>query len=188
LLNGKWNWWPEKYISLRIQGQNLSETIKYTKSAWDRFNTGKPLEYTFLDDNYASLYDNEQRTGMLFSVFSVLAVFITSFGLFGLISFITQSRKKEVGIRKTLGAGNLNIALLFNRDFIKLVIFANLIAWPVAYIFMNKWLQNFAYHINLTITSFVMSGILVLLVSLITISYQTFKAARANPIDSLRYE
>jgi len=188
LLNGSWNWWPEKFISLRIQGQNLPEIIKYLRSTWDKFNPGKPLEYSFLDEDYDSLYSNEQQTGILFFVFSVLTIFITSFGLYGLLSFNTHTRKKEIGIRKTLGATNWKLVHLFSIGFIKLLVIANLIAWPIAWYVMKIWLKNFAYHIDLKLSSFIFASILVFIVSFFTITFQTIKAARANPIDSLKYE
>ena len=188
LLNGAWNWWPEQYISLRVQTQNLSGTLGYLKSTWDRFNPGKPLEYTFLDNDYAALYDNEQRTRRLFSVFSALAIFIACLGLFGLASFAAEQRTKEVGIRKVLGASVARIFVLHSQEFAKWVILANIIAWPVAYYFMNNWLQNFAYRIDLSVWIFIICGLATLVIALLAVSCQAIKAAIANPIDSLRYE
>jgi putative ABC transport system permease protein len=188
LLNGAWDWWPEQYISLRVRTQNLSGTLGYLKSTWDRFIPGKPLEYTFLDNDYAALYDNEQRTRRLFSVFSGLAIFIACLGLFGLASFAAEQRTKEIGIRKVLGASVARIFVLQTQEFAKWVILANIIAWPVAYYFMTSWLQNFAYRIDLSVWIFIISGLAALLIALLVVSYQAIKAAIANPVDSLRYE
>ncbi len=188
LLGGAWDWWTERYISLRVQTQNLSSTLGYLESTWDRFNPGKSLEYTFLDNDYAALYDNEQRTRRLFSVFSALAIFIACLGLFGLASFAAEQRTKEIGIRKVLGASVASIVVFFTQGFAKWVILANIFAWPVAYYFMNNWLQNFAYRINLSIWIFIISGLTTLVIALLAVSYQAIKAASANPADSLRYE
>jgi putative ABC transport system permease protein len=188
LLGGTWDWWPEQYISLRVQAQNLSGTLGYLKSTWDRFNPGKPLEYTFLDKDYAALYDNEQRTRRLFSVFSGLAIFIACLGLFGLASFAAEQRTKEIGIRKVLGASVARIFVLLTQGFAKWVILANIIAWPVAYYFMNNWLQNFAYRIDMSVWIFIISGLAALVIALLAVSYQAIKAATTNPVDSLRYE
>ena len=188
LLSGAWDWWPEHFISLRIQTQNLSGTLDYVKSTWDRFNPGKPLEYTFLDDNYATLYNNEKRTGRLFSVFSGLAIFIACLGLFGLASLATEQRTKEIGIRKVLGASIHGLMGLLFRDLVRWVVLANILAWPVAYSFMNKWLQNFAYRIDPSVWIFILSGLVTLTIAILTVSYQTIKAATANLVESLRYE
>jgi putative ABC transport system permease protein len=188
LLNGAWDWWSEQYISVRVQAQKLSGTLDFIHSTWDRFNLGKSLEYTFLDEDYADLYGNEQRTGRLFSVFSGLAIFIACLGLFGLSSFAAEQRTKEIGIRKVLGASIPGIMGLLFRDFARWVVLSNVLAWPVAYYFMDKWLQNFAYRVNIGIWIFVLSASLALTVALITVSYQSIRAALANPVESLRYE
>ncbi len=116
LLNGAWDWWLEQYISLHVQTKNLSGTLEYLESTWDRFNPGKSLEYTFLDNDYAALYDNEQRTRRLFSFFSGLAILIACLGLFGLASFAAEQRTKEVGIRKVLGASAARIFVLHSQE------------------------------------------------------------------------
>ncbi len=188
LLNGAWDWWSEQYISIRVQAQKLSGTLDFIRSTWDRFNLGKSLEYTFLDEDYADLYENEKRTGRLFSVFSGLAIFIACLGLFGLSSFAAEQRTKEIGIRKVLGASIPGLMGLLFRDFVRWVVLANVLAWPVAYHFMNKWLQNFAYRINIGWFTFLLAGTLALIIALMTVSYQSIKAALVNPIESLKYE
>jgi putative ABC transport system permease protein len=152
------------------------------------FAPGKPFEYSFLDKDYDNLYINEKQTRSLFSIFSFLAIFIACLGLFGLASFVADRKTKEIGIRKILGASVPRIVNHLNKSFIKWVLIANLIAWPAAWYFMNKWLENFAYRIDLTWWVFVLAAALALLIALMTISFQTIKAALKNPADSLRYE
>ena len=124
----------------------------------------------------------------IFGLFSLLAIFVACLGLFGLVAFMAERRTKEIGIRKTLGASIPDLTLLLSKEFIKLVIVANLVAWPIAYYAMNLWLQQYAYRIQPGLGIFIISGTLALIIALSTISYQAIKAARANPIDSLRYE
>ncbi|NQT80062.1 MAG: ABC transporter permease [Candidatus Aminicenantes bacterium] len=178
----------ESYISVRLNTENISETVKYIGSTWNDFAPGKPFEYSFLDEDYDNLYINEKQTRKLFTIFSFFAIFIACLGLFGLASFSADQRTKEIGIRKVLGASVPRIVNILNKNFIKWVLIANLIAWPAAWFIMNSWLQNFAYRINLSWWMFILAAILALLIALITVSFQTVKAALKNPIDSLRYE
>ena len=177
-----------EFALVKIKPQGISSTIQYIRKTWDRILPAYPFKYEFLDNEFNSKYLNIEKIGKLVNVFSALAVFISCLGLFGLASFNTEERRKEVGIRKTLGSTSWKIVFLFTKDFIKWVIIANLIAWPIAWYVMHKWLQNFAYHINLTIWSFLLAGVLVFMISIFAVGYQTIKAAIANPIDSLRYE
>ena len=126
--------------------------------------------------------------GRVFGAFAILAIFIACLGLFGLTTFAAEQRTKEIGIRKVLGAPNSKIFLLLSKEFIRWVLWANLIAWPIAYFAMNRWLQNFSYRINIGITAFLISGGTALMIAYLTVSYQAIKSARANPLDSLRYE
>ena len=126
--------------------------------------------------------------GKVFAIFSGFAIFIACLGLYGLILFMTESKTKEIGVRKVLGASVKNILTLFTKDFIKWILIANFIAWPLAYYFMNKWLQNFAYKIELDIWTFLIVGFVTVLIAFITISFQAIKSATANPVKSLRYE
>jgi putative ABC transport system permease protein len=178
----------ESYISVRLNTENISETIGYVENTWKDFAPNKPFEYSFLDEDYDNLYMNEQQTRKLFSIFSFLAIFIACLGLFGLASFIADRRTKEIGIRKVLGASVPRIVQILNKSFVKWVLMANLIAWPVAWFVMNSWLQNFAYRIELSWWMFVLAAVLALVIALITVSFQTVKAALRNPVDSLRYE
>ncbi len=178
----------QSYISVRLNTENVSETVKYVGNTWNDFAPGKPFEYSFLDKDYDNLYINEKQTRSLFSIFSFLAIFIACLGLFGLASFVADRKTKEIGIRKILGASVPRIVNNLNKSFIKWVLIANLIAWPAAWYFMSKWLQNFAYRINLTWWVFVLAAALALLIALMTVSFQTIRAALKNPTDSLRYE
>ncbi|MEJ2636780.1 MAG: ABC transporter permease [Calditrichia bacterium] len=176
------------YISVRIHPQRVPETVDYIKKTWDKYIPYKPFEYFFFDQDYDLLYKAEQTTAKLFTVFSVLAIFIACLGLFGLASFTTEKRTKEIGIRKAMGAPVSKIVLLLTKEFTRWVLVANIIAWPAAWYFMNQWLQNFAYRINPTIWIFIFSGILSLAIAVLTVSYQSIRAAIANPVESLRYE
>jgi len=178
----------ESSISVRLNTENISETIKYAGNTWNDFAHNMPFEYSFLDEDYDNLYINEKQTRKLFSIFSFLAIFIACLGLFGLASFIADQKTKEIGIRKVLGASVPGIVKVLNKRFVKWVLIANFTAWPIAWFMMNKWLQNFAYRIELSWWMFILAAVLALLVALITVSFQTVKAALKNPIDSLRYE
>ena len=176
------------YLPIRIRPENTSRTISFIEDEWKKFVPGKPFEYFFLDENFNNLYQSEQKTEQIFTVFSVLAILIASLGLFGLTIFTVERRIKEIGIRKVLGASIFTIVFLISKEFLKWVLIANIIAWPVAYYFMSNWLDNFAYHAAITVWVFVLSGIIALVIALITVSSQTIKAATANPVKSLRYE
>ena len=134
------------------------------------------------------MYAAEKRTGIIVTVFSMLAIFIACLGLLGLAAFTTDQRTKEIGVRKILGASIPGIVLLLSKDFAKLVVIANILAWPLAYFLMNNWLQNFAYKIEISTWTFILSGAGALLIAVITVSYQAVKAAMTNPVNSLKYE
>ncbi|MCJ7680848.1 MAG: ABC transporter permease [Candidatus Aminicenantes bacterium] len=182
------NNYPQHYLSVRIKPGDVSAPIAGLKTLWDQTAKGYPFEYTFLDEDYASLYNNEQKTGKLVLIFSLMSVFIASLGLFGLTSFTAVQRTKEVGIRKVLGASVSGITTLLIRDFLFLVVIANIIAIPSAYYIMTNWLNNFAYHTNMVWWIFVLSSFFSLTIALLTVGFRTIKAAVANPIESLRYE
>jgi len=175
-------------VSLRIAAGNIQETITYIQRIWDRFHPGYPVTYTFLDDRLNALYRNEARMMEMFGYFSILAIFIACLGLFGLASFTTELRTREIGVRKVMGATVSKIIILLSREFAKWVLVANIIAWPVTYFAMNKWLDNFAYRVNIGWIAFLLTALLTSMIALLTVSYQSIKAAVANPADSLRYE
>jgi len=173
---------------IKIAPVDIPETIKYMESVCKRLNPAYPLRYMFFDERRESLYRNEQRTGRIVGWFTFLAIAISCLGLFGRASFMAAQRTKEIGIRRVLGAPVSRIILLLSADFTKWVLAANIIAWPVAYFAISKWLENFAYRTNVDISVFVISGVLALVTALLTVSYQTLRTALANPVDSLRYE
>ncbi len=175
-------------LVMRLKPGPIASVIKTLKGKWTALLPGEPFEYAFLDESFDALYTSEMRIGRIFAVFAALAVLIGCLGLFGLASFSAAKRTKEIGVRKVLGATAREMALLLVRDYVMLVTLANLIAWPVAYYLMQRWLQNFAYRTSLSITLFIFSGLLGLAIALLTVGYQAVRAARANPVDSLRYE
>jgi putative ABC transport system permease protein len=176
------------YISIKIKSASIPATIDYVKGIMKKFSPRYPFVYSFFDDLFEKAYKTEQRMFTIFGSFSILAIIIACLGLFGLISFATEQRTKEIGIRKVLGASVQGIVGLLITKFIKWVLMANIIAWPLAYFAMNKWLQNFAYRTDMSIWIFIISGLTALAIALLTVSYQSIKAATANPVDSLRYE
>lgn len=147
-----------------------------------------PLDYFFLDASFEQMHIADKKMGEIFSVFSILAIFVACMGLFGLAAYTSEQKTKEIGVRKVLGASVSNIYLLLSREFLIWVALANIIAWPVAYYVMHKWLQNFAYRVVIGWEIFLVSAGAALAISVVTVSYQSIKAALANPIDSLRYE
>ncbi len=179
-------WFTDMYI--RMKPENLPETLGFIEKTIKEFAPDFPLEFSFLDEDIDNLYKTDQRIGNLVRYGTFLAIFIACLGLFGLASFTAEKRTKEIGIRKVLGASVSGIVFLLTKEFTKWVILANLIAWPVAYYVMSGWLQNFAYHINIGIGTFLLAAVLALLTALITTSFQAVKAAASNPVDSLRYE
>ncbi|MDB5229864.1 MAG: FtsX-like permease family protein [Chitinophagaceae bacterium] len=176
------------HILARIRPGNINNTISQLESKWKSFAPGEPFDYNFLDAEFDSQYRSEQRLGKLFSVFAGLSIFIACLGLFGLCAFVAERRTKEIGIRKVLGASVQSLVSLLSKDFLKLTIAAALISFPVAWWAMHKWLEDFAYRINIGWTVFVIAGLSILLIALATISFQAIKAAVANPVKSLRTE
>ncbi len=177
-----------RYISIKVREQNLPGTIDFIRGTIREFSPQYPFNYQFFDDIFDRAYRAEQKIGTQFSVFAMLAILIACLGLFGLASFTAEQRTKEIGIRKILGASVSHIAFLLSREFTKWVVIANVVAWPIAYYVMTQWLQNFAYKANLGLFSFLLAGAFALFIALLTVSFQTIRAATANPVDSLRYE
>lgn len=175
-------------ISVKANGKNLDDLITKTEALWNTFAPMQPFRYTFLDDEFANMYIAENRVGKLFSAFATLAIFIACLGLFAMATFMTQQRTKEIGIRKVLGASTFNIVLQLSKNFLYLVLIGLLIAAPIAYFQMEQWLNNFEYRIDIKWWTFVFSGLLVLLITFLTVGGQSFKAALANPTDSLKAE
>lgn len=175
-------------ISVRLRPGTIAGTIQSIENIWRELEPAHPFSYLFLDDSFDRLYRSEQRMGQIFISFTMMAIFISCLGLFGLASFTADQRTKEIGIRKVLGASVSNVVFLLSKDFTKWVILANVVAWPVAYLVMAKWLQNFAYRISLAIWMFILSGFIALIIAVLTVSTKALRAAAADPIESLRYE
>ena len=176
------------YLLLRLRPGNPTRALKHFRQVWMKANPGFPCEYEFLDEAFDRMYTNEQRLSQLLFSFAVLAVIISCLGLIGLSSYIAEEKTKEIGIRKVLGASPWKIISLFSLNFVKLVIIANAIAWPTAYVIMQRWLQDYAYRTSLGIWIFVLAGGMGLFIALLSVGYQTLRAATTNPVDSLRYE
>jgi len=175
-------------LSVKVSGNNIAATIQYIQQKWRQYYPETPFSYTFLDEKFASLYKSEQEQGKLFTIFSCIAIFIACLGLFGLSAFTISQRVKEIGIRKVLGASVSEIVRVIAKDFLKLVAVAAIIAFPIAWFSMHRWLQDFAYRISISWWIFVVAGVVALCIALLTISFQAIKAALANPVKSLRNE
>ncbi|MFZ0456514.1 MAG: ABC transporter permease, partial [Ignavibacteriaceae bacterium] len=176
------------FLPVRIRSKNIAATISFIRDRWEKYLPLEPFEYYFLDEDFNRLYQAEQKTGEIITAFSFLALLIACLGLLGLTAFTVERKIKEIGIRRVLGASINKIVFMISKEFLKWVLISNFIAWPVAYFFMNKWLQNFAYRIEITWWMFAVAGGIALLVALVTISFQAIKAAAANPVNSLKYE
>jgi putative ABC transport system permease protein len=175
-------------VNVRISTENVSHTVADIKGTFDELAPGEPFEYHFFDESFEALYQREQKFEQLFLSFSVFAIFIACMGLFGLASFMAEQRTKEIGIRKVLGASVGSVIILLSKEFATWVVLANVIAWPIAYYAMTKWLSSFAYRISVEIWVFLVSGFFAFLIAIVTVSTKSLKAAVANPADSLRYE
>jgi len=176
------------HIIVRVRGENMTRTIEDIKSVWNRIAPDYPFEFRFFDEDFDRLYRTEQRMAKLFAYFTLLAILISCLGLFSLTSFMTEQRTKEIGIRKVLGASVSGLVLFLSEEFLKLVLLANIIAWPIAYFAMNRWLQSFAYRTDIGIWILALSTSLTLIVASLTVGYQSVKAATADPVESLKYE
>jgi len=183
-MNPIWN----RYLAVKIRPDNIGETIRYLETVVAKFTPEFPFEYHFLDQEFEKLYHSERRLGKMFLYFSILAVLISTLGLLGLASFMAGQRTKEIGIRKVLGSSVLSILLLLSKEFVKWVVLANIIAWPVSWYVMSHWLENFAYRTTIDWWVFVLSGSIAFMIALLTVSSQALKTALSNPIEALRYE
>ena len=175
-------------VSVKLSGKDTKKVISDVANVWKSFSPDQPFRYTFLDESFANMYKDVQRTGSIFTSFAVLAIIIACLGLFALSAFMAEQRTKEIGIRKVLGASVNGIVTMLSKDFLKLIIIAMLIASPIAWWAMIKWLQDFEYRIPVAWGFFAVAGIAALLIALFTISFQAIKAAVANPVQSLRTE
>ncbi len=177
------------HIAIRFITDNVSETVQFLRDKFRELEPNRELDYFFLDEDFDKNYRAEERLSSIFTYFAILAVIIACLGLFGLASFTAEQRTKEIGIRKTLGASVDSIVIQLSNDFIKWVLIANVIAWPITYYLMSAfWLVNFPYRISMSLTTFIISGILSVLIAIGTVMYQSIKAATTNPVKALRYE
>jgi putative ABC transport system permease protein len=177
-----------RFLSVRIASENIGETMGFVEKTWKKFALNQAFEYEFMDEYFGRIYEAEHRTGRIFLYFSLLSIFIASLGLFGLASFVTAQRTKEIGIRKVLGASEPRIVALLSTQFTKWVLLGNVLAWPLAYLLMSRWMQQFAYRQDISVLSFLWAFLIIFFIALATVSSQTLKAATANPANSLKYE
>jgi len=175
-------------VLVKLKPGNIPQTLDFLESTFREFFPSLAYEFFFLEESLNNLYQAEMQLGKIFGYFSFLAIFIACLGLFGLSSFSAEQRTKEIGVRKVLGASISSIILLLSKEFTRLVAIAFIIGCPLAYYLMNSWLADFAYRINLTPAIFLLAGALALLIALASVSYNTVKAALANPVKALRYE
>jgi len=180
--------WGFNQLSVKINGSNAAETVAFIKSIWDKNFPDRPFEYQFLDDHFNDVYKADNQASKIVGILAGLAIMISCLGLFGLASYSAEQRVKEIGVRKVLGASVQNIVLLLSGNFVKLVLIANLLAWPLAWYAMHKWLEGFAYRINIRLDVFMYTALLSICIALFTISFQSIKAALGNPVKSLRSE
>jgi putative ABC transport system permease protein len=179
--------WGDNLL-VKLSGNDIERTIYSLGTKWKNIVSHRPFEYSFLDESYNKLYDSELRLGKLLNIFATVAILLAVLGLFGLSAYAIQQRVKEIGIRKILGASVPNLVTLLSKDFLKLVAIASLIAFPIAWLVMNKWLEDFAYRVNIPWWIFLVAGLLTVIIALLTVSFQAIKAAFVNPVKSLRTE
>ena len=177
-----------RQASIKLSTANIATTMQSVKKLWEQTFPNNVYEYNFLDDKIASFYKQETQLSALYKIFAAIAIFLSCLGLYGLASFMAVQRVKEVGIRKVLGASSGNIVYLFSKEFMLLIAIAFIIATPVAWYYMQQWLQDYAYRISMSWWLFATGGLVSIIIALATISYQAIKAAVANPIKSLRTE
>jgi putative ABC transport system permease protein len=180
--------WGYSEVSVRINGGKAQEAIGHISTAWKKVNPDQPFEYRFLDEHFAEMYNADRAVSKVVGILAGLAILISCLGLFGLASYSAERRVKEIGIRKVLGASMQNITAMLSKDFIRLVIISNLIAWPIAWIGVSRWLRDFAYRVPVSWWVFIAAAGIALLIALFTVSFQAIKAAIANPVKSLRTE
>jgi len=176
------------FASFKIGNKDMTSTIDFIEKEWAKLEPSHPFRYTFLDQKFGKLLRQQENFGTMFLVLTILAIIISSMGLFGLASYTAQQRTKEIGVRKVLGASVPQIMKMLTTDFIKLVLLANLFAWPITYVFAKDWLSNFSYQIDMPIVPYILATLLAILIALITVSFQAYQAAISDPVDALKYE
>jgi putative ABC transport system permease protein len=176
------------FISFKIESDNAQKTLAQLQPVWNTHFPGNPMDYFFLDQFFNRQYDGDKRFGQIFGMFTLLAIFVACLGLFGLASFMTMQRTKEIGIRKALGSTSSEVVLLLSKGFVALVLIANVIAWPLAWLIMNRWLQGFPYRVDINPLLFIFAGLGVVVIAFLSVGFQTMKAAIINPAQTLKYE
>ena len=187
LMEHRYNWW-KGFVSIRIKPDHISETLAFLETNWKELNPEGVYDYFFIDESFQQLHQADQKFGKIVGYFAGLAIVIACIGLLGLIAFAAETRSKEIGIRKVLGASVRDVIWLLTRDFFRLILLASLLAVPLSYFFLTSWLEGFAYRISLGWQNYMLATGLTLIVGWIAMSYQSFKAANANPVESLRNE
>ncbi|MBL6447911.1 ABC transporter permease [Fulvivirga sp. 29W222] len=181
-------WGKSRVLALKTKNQHVSDLLQVAGQKWKKYAGDNPFEYSFLNEEFENMYRSEERLGSLFSVFSGFALFIASIGLFGLAAYTVHQRSKEIGIRKVLGASMGQLVLMLNGNFSKLILFSCILALPLAWYAMDQWLEQFAYKVTIGWPVFVLTGVMALIISWLTVSYQSIKAALVNPIETLKDE
>ena len=179
---------PESGIIVKVRTKDIAGLLSTMKQQWAAYNTEEPFSYAFMDDLYNKTYAAEQKTGTILNIFAVLTIFVACMGLFGLATYTAEQRSKEIGIRKVLGASVMQVTQMLSKEFVKLVLIGCVIAFPLSWWAMHKWLQDFAYRIDISWWVFVLVAIIALLIALLTVSFKAIRAALANPVKSLRAE
>ena len=180
---------PRKSMIIsKVKENNIKETLEYMETEWISLTGDNTFSYFFVNEVHAKLYKSDSKFGKIILAFAGLAIFIACMGLFGLTAFVIGQRTKEIGIRKALGATIFSINKVILKQFINMVVLSMVVAWPITYYAMNKWLLNYAYRINLHLAYFIVASVFVLIIAVLTVSYHSIKASRANPVDSLKYE
>ena len=177
-----------RYIAIKVNTDNYRKVLPKIEAEWKEIAPNRPFEYTFLEDELNDLYRNEDKFGKLSVMLTILALLIASLGLVGMTSYIAQQRTREIGIRRAMGATSTSVVRLLSNEFIKLILIANLIAWPLSYLVVNNWLNNFTKRISIDLSLFLLAGIATLLLALIITGYRALIAASRNPADTLRHE
>ncbi|MCP4727314.1 MAG: FtsX-like permease family protein, partial [bacterium] len=167
---------------------NITETISGINNVFKTFAADYPFSYEFLDEAFERMYRSENQLGNLFVIFGSLAIFISCLGLIGLASYSAEQKTKEIGVRRVLGASVKQLVFMLSKDFTKWVFLANIIAWPISWFYMNRWLQEFAYKIEISLSLFIFTGLITMGIAIIVVSYQAIKSASADPVESLKYE
>jgi putative ABC transport system permease protein len=175
-------------LHIKIDGRDIQNTIAKVESVWSEVQTDQPFEYTFLDEEFQEQYQNDERRGQIFTIFAGLTMAIACLGLLGLASYTAEQRTKEISIRKVVGASTQTLVYLISREFVILVAISIVIGLPIAYYFMEQWLQNFAFAMDISWVSFAVVSIIALIITFGTVSFHTVRAALANPVDALKEE